>query len=65
MEPTGRREPQGTGGKAQPTAGRVLLVSRGVEVREEDQMAALASQAGWWLVVLGDARRQHGHRSGP
>jgi hypothetical protein len=46
VEPTGRRERDG--GKAQPAAGRDLLLARtpDVRVREEDQMAALAVQAG-------------------
>jgi hypothetical protein len=54
VEPTGRRERDG--GKAQPAAGRDLLLSRppGSRVRKEDQMAALTIQAREWLVVLGD-----------
>jgi hypothetical protein len=46
VEPTGRREHDG--GKAQPTAGRGLLLARtpDVGVREEDQTAVLTGQAG-------------------
>lgn len=44
------RQPAGVGNAQRyQLAGRALL---GAEVREEDQSAALAWRAGWWLVVL-------------